>query len=55
LGIVHEEADETLFWLEILEDLDYRSEDLAKLKQESEEILKIIAKSIATSRSNLPK
>lgn len=52
LGIVHEEADETVFWLEVIEDLDYNSEQLSKLKKESEEILKIVAKSISTSRAN---
>ena len=52
LGIVNEEADETVFWLEVLMDLDYKSELLEKLKNESEEILKIVAKSIATSRNN---
>lgn len=40
------------FWLEVLMDLDYKSELLEKLKNESEEILKIVAKSIATSRNN---
>ena len=52
LGIVHEEADETVFWLETLEELDYKSEQLHELRNESEEILKIVAKSIATSRDN---
>lgn len=52
LGIVNEEADETVFWLELLIDLDYKSTQLEQLKAESEEILKIVAKSIATSRNN---
>ena len=52
LGIVNEEADETVFWLEVINDLDYKSDQLEKLKKESEEILKIAAKSIATSRNN---
>lgn len=52
LGIVNEEADETVFWLEVISDLDFKSEQLEQLKKESEEILKIVAKSIATSRSN---
>lgn len=51
LGIVHEEADETVFWLEVIEELDYNSDQLSKLKKESEEILKIVAKSISTSRA----
>jgi four helix bundle protein len=53
LGIVHEEADEVLFWFEILEDLDYGSPEHKKLKNESEEILKVVAKSISTSRANI--
>lgn len=52
LGIVNEEADETVFWLEVLIDLDYKSTQLEQIKTESEEILKIVAKSIATSRNN---
>ncbi len=52
LGIVHEESDETCFWLEILIDLDYKSPELEKLLKESDEILKIVAKSISTSRAN---
>ena len=52
LGIVHEEADETLFWIEILEDLEYTGDEMLKLKMESDEILRIIAKSVSTSRSN---
>lgn len=52
LGIVHEEADETLFWLELLKELDHKSAELENLTKESEEILKIVAKSLATSRAN---
>jgi four helix bundle protein len=52
LGIVHEEADETLFWIEILADLDHKSSELEKLRKESDEILRIVAKSVATSRNN---
>lgn len=52
LGIVHEEADESVFWLEVIEELDYNSTELTKLKKESEEILKIVAKSVSTSRLN---
>ncbi len=55
LGIVNEEADETVFWLEVLEELEYKSEELSKLKIESEELLKIVAKSIATARNNYNK
>ncbi len=44
LSIVIEEIDETLFWLEIIEELNaISSETLLKLKTESEEILKATA------------
>lgn len=52
LGIVHEEADEVLFWIEILIDLNYESPELEILRKESDEILRIVAKSVATSRNN---
>jgi four helix bundle protein len=55
LGIVHEEADEVLFWFELLSDLDYSSNEMEKLMKESDEILRIVAKSVATSRNNLNK
>ncbi|HAR19106.1 MAG TPA: four helix bundle protein [Cytophagales bacterium] len=42
--IVVEEADETLFWLEILEESNIVSKDkLKEIKQDSKEILKIIS------------
>jgi len=44
LCIVVEEADETLFWLEILEECQFsRKEDLASLKSEATEIVKVMA------------
>ncbi len=52
LGIVHEEADEVVFWIEIILDLEYKTNDFGRLRKESEEILKIVAKSVATSRDN---
>ncbi len=42
LGIVIEEADESIFWLEILEGVAIgNQEDTKKLKQEAEELTKI--------------
>lgn len=42
LGIVIEEADESIFWLEILESSDIGNlEETKKLKQEAEELTKI--------------
>jgi four helix bundle protein len=52
LGIVHEGADEVLFWFEILTELDNPSLKVENLTKESEEILKIVSKSVATSRNN---
>lgn len=54
LGIVEEEADESQFWLELLEDAHCASGDeLVALKGESEEILKIVVASIKTLRVKL--
>jgi len=52
LGIVHEEADEVLFWFEIIKELDNPSPKVENLTKESEEILRIVSKSVATSRNN---
>ncbi len=53
LCIVVEEADETLFWLEILIGADIvKLKDTEKLFQESEEILKIVSKSRKTFKEN---
>ena len=51
LSIVEEEADETLFWLELIEEmkiLDNASID--SLMKENDEIIAIIVSSIKTSR-----
>ena len=53
LKIVEEETDETIFWLEILEDSNLVSKErIASLKDEVNEILSIIVKSIKTVRNN---
>ena len=45
MSIVVEEADETVFWLELLEEGDLvPASRLAALKQEASEILRIVAK-----------
>lgn len=45
LSIVVEETDETLFWLEVLEEAEMiTAEKLTFLKAETTEILKILAK-----------
>lgn len=53
LSITIEEADESLFWLEILEEAEIIEEKkLASLKTETLEILKILAKARLTLKEN---
>ena len=55
LSIVEEEADETLFWLELAIESELISTNkLTPLIQEAEEILRITVASIKTARSNKP-
>ena len=51
LGTVVEEADETLLWLELLEEGDVcPAEPLTDLKREANELLRIFSSSLATAR-----
>ncbi|MBK7094087.1 MAG: four helix bundle protein [Saprospiraceae bacterium] len=53
LSIVIEECDETLFWIEILEESNLIEQNkLIKLKDETLELLKIFSKSRKTAKSN---
>ena len=53
LGICVEEADESMFWLEIImETFDHNKIESKKLWNEAEELLKIFVKSLNTSKSN---
>lgn len=53
LKIVEEEADETLYWLEVLEESQLiKSEDVEWLKKEVNEIIAIIVASLRTIRNN---
>jgi four helix bundle protein len=53
LSVTIEEADESLFWLEILEEAGIMDEKkLGSLKNETTEILKILAKARHTLREN---
>ena len=53
MGIVEEEADETLFWLELLEESELVSATkLAAIKQEANELIAITVASIKTARRN---
>ena len=54
LGIVEQELDETILWLELLVDADIVSAaKLGALRQEAEEILKIIVTSIKTAKERV--
>jgi four helix bundle protein len=53
LGIVEEEADEVLFWLEIINEIELLDQSLtAPLIKEGNEILAIVVSSINTARKN---
>ena len=53
LGIVEEEADETVFWLEMLVESGKASENgISSLKNEAQELLKIVAASRITAKKN---
>lgn len=53
LGIVEEECDESIYWLELLVETGLVSEDrLTDLVSEANEILAITVKSITTSKRN---
>ena len=56
LCIVVEEADETLFWLELIIEAKIYNEELTKLHiKEAEEILKIVSKSRKTLKDKTDK
>jgi four helix bundle protein len=51
MGIVEEEADETLFWLEVIEEVEIFDKDsISPLMRECNEILSIVVSSINTAR-----
>ena len=53
LGVVEEEADESLFWLELLGDAEVMAKSrLTALMKECEEILAIIVASIRSAKQN---
>ncbi len=54
LKIVGEEADETAYWLEIIEETKLvENTNLEELKNETNEILKIVVSTIKTKKSNM--
>jgi four helix bundle protein len=50
LSIVIEELDESLFWLELLQDHGYVHQEIPVLKMEGLELLKIFSKARRTAR-----
>ncbi len=53
LGIVEEESDESLFWLEILKEQKImKAELLEPLMKENNEILSIVVKSLKTAKNS---
>ncbi len=53
MKIVEEECDETIFWLELVNDLGYfQPEKITPIKNEGSELFFIIVASIKTARKN---
>ena len=53
LAIVEEEADETMFWLEVIKEMSIYEEPVVEdLIKESDEIIAIIVSSIKTTNKN---
>ena len=56
MRIVEEEADETAYWLEIIEESDLlKSDDLIELKREENELVAMVVASIRTKSIGLNK
>lgn len=53
MSIVVEEADETVYWLEMIRDAEIiKAEKLSDLINEAEQVLKIMSASLKTARTN---
>ncbi len=53
LGIVEEEADEAIYWMELLAELGYKDDpELEALRKEADELVAIIVSSKKTARAN---
>ena len=53
VGICEEEADETMYWIEILAETGHKAEELKKIWKEANELTSIFVSSIKTTRANL--
>ncbi|HEV7857666.1 MAG TPA: four helix bundle protein [Pyrinomonadaceae bacterium] len=55
MGIVEEEADEAIYWMELLVEADLvRRERVGNLLEEANQLLAIVVSSIKTARGNKP-
>jgi four helix bundle protein len=53
MGIIEEEADETLFWLEMLVECEKaKNDDVKSMMDEAEQLLRIFAASRMTAKAN---
>jgi len=53
MGIVEEEADESCFWLELLEDCGLvASNEVRRLRSEADQLVAIVISSIRTARGS---
>lgn len=56
LGIAQKEADETLYWLELLKETSYLTEkEFTDIQKDAAELLKMIRSAILTKKQNLQK
>ncbi len=56
LKMVEEEADESVYWLELFQEvLGFNQKEINLLKQEANELLAIVVASIKTARKNIHK
>ena len=53
VGVCAEEADETMFWLEIISETGHKDEQVKALWKEADELTRIFVSSIKTARANL--
>jgi four helix bundle protein len=53
VGICEEEADEAMFWIELLSETGHSDEVLKKIWKEADEFIRIFVSSIKTARLNL--
>jgi four helix bundle protein len=54
LGIAQKECDETLYWLELLRETNFLTdEEFQSMHQSAEELLKMIKSSILTAKKNI--